>query len=84
LPVVFGPALCRIARDQNFLQGAPNLKLYFVGYMLGNLPMHEFLIDCSFKQYSMALQFDLLIQCYAILILRYAACRGIMVQRYAA
>jgi hypothetical protein len=39
--------------------------------------MNEFLIDCSFKQYSMALKFDLLIQRYAIL-------RGIMVQRYAA
>jgi hypothetical protein len=29
--------------------------------------MNEFLIDCSFKQYSMALKFDLLIQRYAIL-----------------
>jgi hypothetical protein len=29
--------------------------------------MNEFLIYCSFKQYSMALKFDLLIQCYAIL-----------------
>jgi hypothetical protein len=47
--------------------------------------MNEFLIDCSFnKQYSMALKFDLLIQRYAILILRYATYRGIMVQRYAA
>jgi hypothetical protein len=35
--------------------------------------MNEFLIDCSFKQYSMALKFDLLIPRYAILILRYAA-----------
>jgi hypothetical protein len=35
--------------------------------------MDEFLIDCSFKQYSMALKFDLLIQRFAILILRYAA-----------
>jgi hypothetical protein len=35
--------------------------------------MNEFLIDCSFKQYSMALKFDLLIQRYAILIQRYAA-----------
>jgi hypothetical protein len=35
--------------------------------------MNEFLIDCSFKQYSMALKFDLLIQRYGILILRYAA-----------
>jgi hypothetical protein len=52
---------------------APILKLYFVGYMKGNLPMNEFLIECSFKQYSMALKFDLLIQHYAILILRYAA-----------
>jgi hypothetical protein len=42
------------------------------------------LIDCSFKQYSIALKFDLLIQRYAILILRYAALRGIMVPRYAA
>jgi hypothetical protein len=32
--------------------------------------MNEFLIDCSFKQYSMALKFDLLIQRYAILIPR--------------
>jgi hypothetical protein len=39
----------------------------------GNLPMNEFLIDCSFKQYRMALKFDLLIQRYAILIPRYAA-----------
>jgi hypothetical protein len=46
--------------------------------------MNEFLIDCSFKQYSMAIKFDLLIQRYAIWILRYAAMRGIMVQRYAA
>jgi hypothetical protein len=52
---------------------APILKLYFVGDMNGNLPMNEFLIDCSFKQYSMALKFDLSIQRYAILILRYAA-----------
>jgi hypothetical protein len=51
----------------------PILKLYFVGYMQGNLPMNECLIDCSFKQYSMALKFDLLIQRYAILIPRYAA-----------
>jgi hypothetical protein len=35
--------------------------------------MNEFLIDCSFKQYSMALKVDLLIQRYAISILRYAA-----------
>jgi hypothetical protein len=35
--------------------------------------MNEFVIDCSFKQYSMALKFDLLIQLYAILTLRYAA-----------
>jgi hypothetical protein len=35
--------------------------------------MNEFLIDCSFKQYCMALKFDLLIQRYVILILRYAA-----------
>jgi hypothetical protein len=41
--------------------------------MSGNLPMNEFLIDCSFKQYSMALKLDLLIQRYAILIPRYAA-----------
>jgi hypothetical protein len=41
--------------------------------------MHEFLIHCSFKQYSMALKFDLLIQCYAILILRYAAWRRTMI-----
>jgi hypothetical protein len=52
--------------------------------------MNEFLIDCSFKQYSMALKFDLIkdiilkIQRYAILIPRYAAWRGIMVPRYAA
>jgi hypothetical protein len=31
-------------------------------------PMNKFLIDCSFKQYSMVLKFDLLIQRYAILI----------------
>jgi hypothetical protein len=36
--------------------------------------------DCSFKQYSMALKFDLLIQRYAILIQRYA----ILIPRYAA
>jgi hypothetical protein len=35
--------------------------------------MNEFLIDCSFKQYSMALKIELLIQRYAILILRCAA-----------
>jgi hypothetical protein len=35
--------------------------------------MNEFLIDFSFKQYSMAPKFDLLIQRYAILIPRYAA-----------
>jgi hypothetical protein len=35
--------------------------------------MNEFLIGCSVQQYSMALKFDLLIQRYAILILRYAA-----------
>jgi hypothetical protein len=35
--------------------------------------MNEFLIDCSLKQFSMAQKFDLLIQRYAILILRYAA-----------
>jgi hypothetical protein len=35
--------------------------------------MNEFLIDCSFKQYSMELKLDLLIQRYAILILRYAS-----------
>jgi hypothetical protein len=46
--------------------------------------MNEFLIDCPFKQYSMALKFDLLIQRYAILILRYAAMHGIMILRYAA
>jgi hypothetical protein len=48
--------------------------------------MNEFLIDCSFKQYSMALKFDLLIQRYryAILSLLYAAKREIMVPRYAA
>jgi hypothetical protein len=56
----------RIARDQKFLQVGPD-------YMLGNLPMNEFLTDCSFKQCSMALKFDLLIQRYAILIPRYAA-----------
>jgi hypothetical protein len=39
--------------------------------------MNKFLIDFSFNQYSMALKFDLLIQRYAILILRYAAKRGI-------
>jgi hypothetical protein len=32
--------------------------------------MNKFLIDCSFKQYSMALKFNLLVQRYAILILR--------------
>jgi hypothetical protein len=41
--------------------------------------MNEFLIDCSFKQYSMGLKFDLMIQRYAILIMRYAALRRIMV-----
>jgi hypothetical protein len=46
--------------------------------------MNKFLIDCFFKQYSMVLKFDLLIQRYAILILRYAALHGIMVQCYAA
>jgi hypothetical protein len=35
--------------------------------------MNAFLIDCAFEQYSMALKFDLMIQRYAILILRYAA-----------
>jgi hypothetical protein len=35
--------------------------------------MNEFVIDCSFKQYSMALKFDFLIQRHAILIPRYAA-----------
>jgi hypothetical protein len=35
--------------------------------------MNKFLTDCSFKSYSMASKFDLLIQRYAILILRYAA-----------
>jgi hypothetical protein len=35
--------------------------------------MNEFLMDCSFTQHSMALKFYLLIQRYAILILRYAA-----------
>jgi hypothetical protein len=35
--------------------------------------MNEFLIGCSFKQYSMGLKFDLLIQRDAILIPRYAA-----------
>jgi hypothetical protein len=35
--------------------------------------MNEFLIDWSFKQYSMAPKFDLLLQRYAILIPRYAA-----------
>jgi hypothetical protein len=35
--------------------------------------MNEFLMGCFFKQYSMALKFGLLIQRYAILILRYAA-----------
>jgi hypothetical protein len=52
--------------------------------MYGNFSIHEFLIDCSFKQYSIALKFDLLIQRYAILILRYSALSGIMVPRYAA
>jgi hypothetical protein len=42
--------------------------------------MNEFFIDCSCKQYSMALKFDLLIQHYAILILRYAAWRRIYIQ----
>jgi hypothetical protein len=46
--------------------------------------MSKFLIDCSFKQYSMALKLDLLIQHFAILILHYAASCGIMVPRYAA
>jgi hypothetical protein len=32
--------------------------------------MNEFLIDCPFKQYSMALKFDLLIHCYAIFLSR--------------
>jgi hypothetical protein len=41
--------------------------------------MNEFLIDYSFKQYSMALKFELLIQRYAILILRYAAQRSIYI-----
>jgi hypothetical protein len=35
--------------------------------------MNEFLIECSFKQYSETLKFDLVIQRYAILIPRYAA-----------
>jgi hypothetical protein len=41
--------------------------------------MNDFLIDCSFKQFSMALKFDLLIQRYryTILILHYATKRGI-------
>jgi hypothetical protein len=38
--------------------------------------MNEFLIHCSFKQYSMALKFDLLIQRYAILILHHARDHG--------
>jgi hypothetical protein len=40
--------------------------------------MNEFLIDYFFKQYSMALKIGLLIQRYAILILRFGAYRGIM------
>jgi hypothetical protein len=35
--------------------------------------MDEFWIDCSYKQYSMSLKFDLLIQRYANLNPRYAA-----------
>jgi hypothetical protein len=35
--------------------------------------MNEFIIECSFKSYSMAPKFDPLIPRYAILILRYAA-----------
>jgi hypothetical protein len=58
---------------KNFFKVALILKLYFVNDMQRNLPMNEFFTDCSFKQYSMALKFDLLIQRYAILILRYAA-----------
>jgi hypothetical protein len=53
--------------------------------------MNKFLMDCSFKQYSMAPKFDfliqryaILIQRYAILIPRYAAWRRIIVPRYAA
>jgi hypothetical protein len=42
--------------------------------------MNEFLIECSLKQYSMALKFDLLIQRYAILIPRYAPLRRIYIQ----
>jgi hypothetical protein len=45
--------------------------------MLRKLPMNKFLIDCSFKSYSMAPKFDQLIQRYVILIPRYAAyCRA--------
>jgi hypothetical protein len=48
--------------------------------------MNEFLIDCSFKKYSMALKFDLLIQRYAILIPRgnFLLKRFVLIPRYAA
>jgi hypothetical protein len=46
--------------------------------------MNDFLIECSFKSNNMAPNFDPMIPRYAILILRYAAYRRIMVPRYAA
>jgi hypothetical protein len=67
-----------------FQQIAPIFQFYFVVVVLIKSPMKEFLIDCSFKSYSMASKFDRLIQRYAILIPRYAAYRRIMAQRYAA
>jgi hypothetical protein len=52
---------------------SPFFKFYFVVVVFGKSPMNEFLIECSFKPYNMAPEFDQLIQRYAILIPRYAA-----------
>jgi hypothetical protein len=62
-----------VARAQKFLQGGPDFEALFCRLYVRKFTMNEFLIDCSFKHYSMALKFDLLIQRYAILIPRYAA-----------
>jgi hypothetical protein len=43
------------------------------GIVVGNLPVNDFLIDCSFKECCMAPNFGQLIQRYAILGQRYAA-----------
>jgi hypothetical protein len=69
----FGLALCCIALEQFFLIGSPVFKILSDRCYVREIDYKRFVIDCSFRAYSMGPKFDQLIQCFAILILHYAA-----------